>query len=449
MELRDFIVTPIVLIAIYAFAYSVRPFVTTPVNRGYFIPALTVKIVGALALGFIYQFYYGSGDTFIYHVHGSRHLWDAFMKSPSTGVHLFFANGKLEPEFYDYYEKIWYFRDPRSFFIIQVAFIFDLFTFSTYSATAVLFSVLGFVGGWMLFLTFFHRFPHLHRYFALACLFVPSVVFWGSGLMKDTLTLACIGIATFQIQRIFILHRVSLGGLLLLILALYGVYVIRKFVLQAYLPASIFWVAASHYNRIQSGMARLLFWPLILVVVVGSSYVLISEVGKGDKRYALDRLAETSRITAYDIRYWTGREAGSGYSLGELDGTLWGMIKLAPQAVNVALFRPYPWEAANLLMTISSLESTLLLLITIYCLVRFRHNVQKNWQSAEVIFCLVFAFGFAFGVGVSTYNFGSLVRYRIPLLPFYLIALTLLAQPWPGAPALNSTPAETEDGILT
>ena len=57
MELRDFIVTPIILLLVYAGAYIVRPYVTDTVNRRYFISALTVRIIGALALGFIYQFY--------------------------------------------------------------------------------------------------------------------------------------------------------------------------------------------------------------------------------------------------------------------------------------------------------------------------------------------------------------------------------------------------------
>ena len=430
MELRDLIVTPIILVFIYAAAYALRPFVTSPLNRVYFIPALTLKIVGALALGFIYQFYYGSGDTFIYHVHGSRHIWEAFMKSPSLGLHLFFADGKLEPELYDYFEKIWYFRDPRSYFIIRIAFIFDLLTFSTYSATAILFSVVGFMGGWMLFLTFFQKYPHLHRYFAVACLFVPSVIFWGSGLLKDTITLACIGAVTYHINRIVVMKKITVSSVVVLLLSLYCVFVIRKFVLQAYFPAVVFWVAMSHYNKVRSSMARALFWPAIMVVVVGSSYLLIAEVGKGDKRYALDRLAETSRITAYDIRYWTGSDAGSGYTLGDLDGTMWGMVKLAPKAINVALFRPYPWEAANILMILSSMESTLLLLVTVYLLLRYRKNLARNWQNSDVVFCLIFALGFAFGVGVSTFNFGSLVRYRIPLIPFYLIALIIISQPW-------------------
>ena len=86
MELRDLIVTPLLLIIVYWAAYLIRPLVTDDVNRVYFFPALSVRILGALAVGFIYQFYYDGGDTFNYHTHGSRHIWEAFMDSPENGL---------------------------------------------------------------------------------------------------------------------------------------------------------------------------------------------------------------------------------------------------------------------------------------------------------------------------------------------------------------------------
>jgi hypothetical protein len=42
------------------------------------------------------------------------------------------------------------------------------------------------------------------------------------------------------------------------------------------------------------------------------------------------------------------------------------------------------------------------------------------------MFLLIFAIVFSFGVGVSTFNFGTLVRYKIPMLPFFVTALILI-----------------------
>ncbi len=155
-------------------------------------------------------------------------------------------------------------------------------------------------------------------------------------------------------------------------------------------------------------------------------YFAMLKAGEDNKKYALSNLAKTAQITAYDIRYYTGRDAGSGYSLGELDGTFNSMINLAPQAINVSLFRPYLWEVRNPLMLLSALESTLLLFLCIYILFKKNLKIFSAFSNFNVLFALIFSISFAFAVGVSTFNFGTLVRYKIPLLPFFLIAIILI-----------------------
>ena len=416
---------------VYIVAYYVRPFCTDSTNRVYFIPALTVKIFGAIAVGLIYQFYYTSGDTFTYHTHGSRLIWEAFMNSPLEGIRIYFAHGTYGPGLWEIADQIWFWRDPRSFFVIQMATIFDLFTFSTYSATAVLFSVVAFIGGWMLYLVFYKSHPHAHQVLAFCCLFVPSVVFWGSGLLKDTVTLAFAGMSTFCFYKILIEKRISVGYLVLLVVSFYIIYSIKKYILISLVIGLIVWIASRFYFQVRSYMLRILLVPIVLIVSLAITYVSISKITEDDARYSLENIAQTSKITAYDIRYgWGARTGdGSGYSLGELDGSWQSMILVAPGAVNVSLFRPYLWEANNPLMALSALESFITLLATILVLIQVR-SYLFYYIRAEVIFCLVFALIFAFGVGASSYNFGTLSRYKIPLLPFYWSALAIIYTSW-------------------
>ncbi len=425
MELRDFIVTPIVIILVYGIAFAIRSSVTDEVNRIYFIPALTVKIIGALALGFIYQFYYGGGDTFSYHTHGSRHIWEAFMNSPGKGIQLLFSNGD-QTGIYQYSSRILFFNDPSSYAVVRIAAVLDFFTFSTYSATAVLFSVFSFIGLWMFFLTFYEQYPHLHRWLAAASFFIPSVVFWGSGLLKDTLIMGCLGIVTYQVFRIFILKERSTKYWVLLLFALYGIYTIKLYILLTFLPALIFWVFLGNLQSIRSLVLKMMLFPF----VIGSAFVLgyfaMLKAGEDNEKYALNSLAKTAQITAYDIRYWTGRDAGSGYTLGELDGTFSSMIRLAPQAINVSFFRPYIWEVKNPLMLLSALESLFLFLFCTYILFNRNIRILKALCQPDILFAMVFSVSFAFAVGVSTFNFGTLVRYKIPMLPFFLVALILI-----------------------
>jgi hypothetical protein len=43
-----------------------------------------------------------------------------------------------------------------------------------------------------------------------------------------------------------------------------------------------------------------------------------------------------------------------------------------------------------------------------------------------LIFTLLYTIMFAFGIGLATANFGALVRYRIPGLPFLMLSLFVL-----------------------
>lgn len=423
MELRDLIVTPVLLIIIYLLGYVIRPYVTDQINRRYFFPALTVKIIGALAIGFIYQFYYNGGDTYNYHTHGSRHIWNAIMDSPQ-GFNLIFGGDDLG--LYEHYSRIVFYHDPPSFFIVRIAAVFDLVTFSSYSGTALLFAVVSFAGMWMFFKAFYEQFPHLHKWIALAAFFIPSVFFWGSGLLKDTITIACVGAMMLAMKRVLIDKKLKIGFILILLISAAAIFSIKKYIMLCFFPAAILWVYFSNLGKIRSLAMRILLVPFVVVIVAGSGYWAVLKVGEEDKRYALANIPETARITAYDIGYYTGKGAGSSYSLGELDGTFANMIGKAPQAINVAIFRPYLWEVRNPLMLIAALESFAILLFTVYVLFIRRNVFFKMITDPNIIFCLVFCLTFAFAVGVSTYNFGTLSRYRIPLLPFYVMALALM-----------------------
>jgi hypothetical protein len=432
LDLRDLIVTPVLLILIFVVAYFLRPRFTDQVNAKYFIPALAVKIIGALAVGFIYQFYYRGGDTFAFHSHGSRHIWEAIMNSPIDGFRVWFSNGEYGPGLWEASEKIWFWRDDSSFFVIQVAAFFDLFTFSSYSATSICFALISFIGGWLLFLTFYNSFKEFHAGVAFATLFIPSVTFWGSGIFKDTLTLAGVGIATYCFKRIFISRQLHVLSFIFLYVSFWTIFQLKVYVLICLIPSFFFWWFASRFSNVQSPALRLMIAPFIVATAVVFAFVAVSKVVENDPRYNLSKISETARITAYDIRYgWGARTGeGSGYTLGNLDGTWESMFRLAPAAVNVSLFRPYPWEVRNPLMALSALESFSLFVLTLLLLFRIRGSVLRYVMQPEVLFCLTFSLIFAFAVGVSTSNFGTLSRYKIPMMPFYALLLVVIHAYW-------------------
>jgi len=56
----------------------------------------------------------------------------------------------------------------------------------------------------------------------------------------------------------------------------------------------------------------------------------------------------------------------------------------------------------------------------------FNYMLKTAFDNSLVVFSLVFSIMFAFMVGLTTANFGALVRYKIPLIPFFLSALFII-----------------------
>ena len=432
MGTQDLLLTPIVLFIVYLIAYAVRPSFTDRVTHQYFLPGLTVKIIGAIAVGFIYQFYYGggrpSGDTFNYFANAAI-IYEAFGESFDTGLQLLLADGEYTPDIFQYATRIYWFRSPTEYFVIRIIAVLGLFTFHTYSAIAVLFAVFSFSGVWALFRTFYKLFPTLHRKFAIAILFLPSVVFWGSGILKDSITLGALGWATWAIVRIFFERKGIPAATVILLLGLYTIYAVKIYIVLCFLPAALLWVFLANIGQVQSVVIRALVTPIVLVLVVTLSYFAVIEIGKDNARYSVDKLSETAEITARYLTYVGESQGGSVYTLGDdFDFSPLGMLRKFPLAVNVTLFRPYLWEAYNPVMLLSAIESFFTLLLTIYILfqVGFGRLFRYIASKPIIVFCLLFAIAFSFSVGISTYNFGSLVRYKIPMFPFYLSGLFIL-----------------------
>ncbi len=428
MTIKDLFVTPIVLIIIYAFAFLIRPLVADHKIRKYFIPGLSVKIIGAITVGLIYQFYYGGGDTFTYFTYGSRYIWEAFRDSPILGIKLVLAGEEYASDTFQYASKIYTYGDLSSYFVVRVAGVLDILTFHTYSATAVLFAVLSFSGLWALNYVFYTLYPEQHFGLAIAILFIPSVFFWGSGILKDTITIGALGWSTFAVYYLFIKKKNLVLSAILLLLSFYTIYVVKIYILLCFIPAAILWIFYLRISRVKNIVLKILVAPAILSIAGVIGYYAILKVGEDNPRYDIENLANTAKITAEWIHYVSEREGGSAYTLGDFDYSPVGMIRKFPLAVWVTLYRPFLWEAHNIVMLLSALESFALLVFTVY--VFYRVGFIKTFRIISLkpflIFCFIFSIVFAFAVGVSTYNFGTLVRYKIPMYPFFVSGLFIL-----------------------
>lgn len=446
MELKDFLFTPITLVLIYFLAYKFRDKFTNSYTRPYFIPGLTVKIIGAISLGLVYQFYYQGGDTFNY-FEQSEVLHKAFLKNPLDGLRLLTANGTYQSSTFEYATQIYWYKSPSEYFVIKVAAIFGLLCDHSYSSLAVWFATFGFSGIWALYRTFVRIAPHQHFALALCVLFVPSVFFWGSGLMKDTITLGALGWLFYGFHSGLIEKRFSIGPFLAIGSSIYIIYQVKLYILLSFLPPAIFWVFLENSSRFNKKLSGFVLKPIMLLTGLLLAYLAAINVTEGDIRYDISKIGERTKINAEYLYRISLLQEGSAYYLGELDGSIESMLSIAPQAVNVTLFRPYIWEISNPLMLLSALES--LIFGILFLMLLFKPGI---WQSSILIlnkpivsFCFIFTIILALAVGLNSYNFGTLVRYKIQLLPFYLSGMVLIKHYYSLAVKRPSTSFELQD----
>jgi hypothetical protein len=426
MTSSDLFVAPVIAILLFGVAMLIRPYVTFEENKKYFIPALALKLLGAIGLGALYQFYYNGGDTFGYFTHGGAHIFSAFLEDPVIAFKLIFNANDFTGGVYKFASRIWMYRDDSSYMVVRITGLIAILTGGTYAGTALIFAVISFSGLWAMFMKFCQLFPRQVTGLAIAILFIPSTIFWGSGILKDSITYGMLGWSAAAVIALIYGHRRKLLWAIILVLSMALAFSIKEYIALSFIPAALLWAYFVFVKRIGNTMVRALIAPVVMVFLGGLTYYIIVQVGEASPRYSIDNFAETARITAYDIGRWTGRNAGSRYDLGDFDGTLPSMIRLAPSAINVSLFRPYLWEVQNPLMLLAALESLAFLIITLvilYRMVRYRMNL---FASPAAWFALVFSLTFAFAVGISTYNFGTLFRYKVPLMPFYAILLVLV-----------------------
>jgi hypothetical protein len=426
MGLQDLIVTPVYLLLLYALAYWIRPKVTNRDTRKYFIPGLTVKFIGAIALGLVYQFYYEGGDTFTYFHLGSRWIWEAFLVNPLYAFQLIFTVGNEHlPELFQFSSNIYTYGDAASYFVVRVAGLLDLFTGHSYLATALGFATLSFVGVWAMYATFCRFYPSLNNYFAYAILFIPSLFFWGSGLMKDTLTLGALGLFFYGITHLLVFRKSILVSTFFTLIGFFVLYLVKIYIIICFVPALVFWLFVYYQAQIKSVTLKILIAPALLTLaVLGAGYATLL-VSEDHYRYSLEEVAYTAEQTAKWNYFVSERDQGSGYTLGDFDFSAAGLLRKAPLAVITTMFRPFLWEVRNPVMLLAALEN--LVFIVLFGRGIFRlFGSGSNESEKLLILCFSFSILFSLAIGITTYNFGSLVRYKIPMLPFLAAGLVIL-----------------------
>lgn len=425
MTLSDVVFTPLFLCLVFILLYYTGSKIKHPRLRMFFFAGAWLKIVAGIGLGLIYQFYYEGGDTFNYYNQGLT-VTEAFKDSFSAGWSVITGNGKYTPENFKYASRLLWFRSPSEQFIVNLSGILGFFLPETYTIISIVFSLISFSGLWAMYRTLIRINPRLMNVGAVAVLFVPGVIFWGSGLLKDSIVIGMLGWMFYGTYHLLVLRKGLVINTFVVLLSVYITYIVKIYVLFSFIPPFIFWLYLENSDKIRNATVRALAKPVFLIIAIASSYFLVANFMANNDEYKLEMIAERTRINADYLYRISQLQEGSAYYLGELDGSVESLVRLAPSALIVTLFRPYIWEVTNPLMAISALETLTLLILLIYNVIKVGplRFFSRVFTDRFLLFASVFVIVLAIAVGLNSFNFGTLVRYKIPLVPFFLVIIS-------------------------
>jgi hypothetical protein len=257
---------------------------------------------------------------------------------------------------------------------------------------------------------------------AIAAFFVPSFVFWSSGLIKEAVVVAGFGWSLFGFH-LWIREARPVPGWALMMAGAIPMLLIKPYILFPLVLAGGSWYYWA--RSLKRGRVRIRPADFMAAAVLGVGGIVV--LGQYFPRYALNNLAaQTSVLQQF------GARGGSAYTLvSEAPTSLLGQFVYAPAALLTSLFRPLLFEAHNLPSFVNALE--MMVLTVLFVRILFTRNLgDVRRQIAEnplLVFCVVFVIAFGIAVGLASSNMGTLSRYRSPLLPFFVVLLLVLSKP--------------------
>ncbi len=409
-------------------------------TQSFFRRAFYFRIFCAVAFSLITAYYYKGGDTEMF-LYATRDLYAALQDGTISLADLFFMENALDedPLFYYFdiddskYPVSGFMRDSGNFMVPKLGLLPYIIFFKSYVAMCLVFSFFAFAGCIRLFKLFRYYFPNMNAEIALAVLFIPSACYWSSGFLKDSICFGAVGFLLYGLHQMFISRKAVAVSLFWVVLSAYLLFTIKVYILLALIPGAGLWIFGAITSRIKTKSLRRvsLFFALLIAGATAIYFVNYLTSDASLAKFSMENILETSDYSRRILERHGDR--GSNFQINTSNPAL-----LMLNGLVATFFRPFPWEISSAIVAFSALEAVVFLALFLYLL--FVTGVGKVasviFSSPLLLLCFSFAVVFAISVGISTTNFGSLSRYKIPCLPFYLMFILgtyhITKTPYPG-----------------
>ncbi len=373
-------------------------------------------------MGLIYTFYYTdrlTADTFKF-FDDSKILFDAIYTHPTDYLRMLTGIGSNSHHLQPYYDTMtnWYdtfspFNDNRT--MIRLNAFLRLFSMGYYYVHVTVVCFLSYIGIVALVKVFSREFPDNALEIFLTFLLLPSVLFWGSGLLKDSLVFFTFGLMVLAFDRV-IYVKASTGAITYFLFTLFLLMITKFQVFLISLPLLTAWVI-TYKTKIKA------FYSFTVISVL--FFVLVYRVSKMISELDLVTLLVQKQEAFFKLAI--ASDAGSLISIPVLKPEFLNLLLNAPVGFFTSLTRPFITDTGAILNTISAVENIVILVLGIYCIIKFN---SKNISGKILpVFCLFYTLYSFTLIGMITPVLGAIVRYKAQALPFLVILFLIIAHP--------------------
>jgi hypothetical protein len=429
MDANDYILFIVYTFVFYLIFKSRRTFYQDPVLRHYHKMGFWIKVFSTIAFT-IFNYKISLGDSVVLYWREGYNIFQ-LIQHDIHNVKLLFIHGKeFDQALLADTWNLGYFNDDNNYMVTKIVAVLSFLTFGKYMVINLFFSMISFSGVWRLYRFFYEQYPHLHKQLAIAILYLPTFVFWSSGILKDPICTGAMGWITYSLYEMFYKRKSFLKNAIIVLIAGYFLINLKMYILVSYVPFFFLFLILKNVNLIRNSFIKFLLGPALIIGSIFAGQQVMKKFEKDLGGYAAEGIANQIKHQQETYKQQAAEGIGeSNFSLGvNFDGSMTSMLKMAPAAIIATLYRPFIWESTKISTLLSSLESLTLMIFTLSILLKFGpvNFFRTIARDPTITYCFLFALLFALFVGATTPNFGTLCRYKIPCMPFYVIALFLI-----------------------
>jgi hypothetical protein len=308
------------------------------------------------------------------------------------------------------------FLEPRAVFFSKIVSVFSILTADNYWVIASYFSLFSFLAAWLLVKAIAQHLTRFTVASIVAFLFFPSVVFWTSGLIKESIAVGGLYFLTAFFLRVWFERRTRLGEVFLAAILLWICWSLKYYIMAIFLPvvfASLLLKFIVRTKQFRSATLETTAWLAVFILPL----FLITYL---HPNFYPERFLEV--IVSNNAAYNELSAPGDGVQFTNLRADTGSIIRNAPWALFSGLFRPLFWEATNVLQFFSGVENTLLLLLFLIGLFQLKAYATSPYRVL-VLAVIVYVTLLCIFITLSAPNFGTLSRYRGAYVSFFVFLI--------------------------